>query len=83
MISSMTDQTTVTSRPRVALLRQRSIRTAWACVAVGLLIPFVALWGLRVGWSWRRADGGGQLALIACSLGVFAVRMTLWLTGTT
>lgn len=49
-------------------------------MAVGLLIPFLALGGAYIGWSWRRAEGG-HLALIATGIGVFVVRFTLWLNG--
>jgi hypothetical protein len=77
----MSDQTRAAPRPRAELIRRHSLRRAWLCVAGGLLIPFLALVGVGIGWSWRRAAGGGQLALIAVGATVFVGRLTLWLMG--
>ena len=77
----MPSPTAVTPRPRAALLRERSLRKAWLLVLAGLLIPALSLAGSRIGWSWRRADGGGQTVLIAAGVVVFVVRIALWLTG--
>ena len=77
----MTDATVAAPRPRAELLRRRSLRRAWLCVAVGVLIPFVALIGARIGWSWHRAEGGGQLPLVIGGSAVFIARITLVLVG--
>jgi hypothetical protein len=77
----MTEPAAPARRPRSELVRQRSLRTGWILVGVGLLIPFLALGGAYIGWSWRRAEGGGHLALIATGIGVFVVRFTLWRMG--
>lgn len=80
-IRAVTDQISLTTQPRSALVRQRALRTAWLCVAAGLIVPVVALWGVRVGWAWR--SSGGQVPLIVCGLAVFIVRLALWMSGTT
>jgi hypothetical protein len=76
----MLDHATDVRRPRAELIRQRSLRSAWIFVAIGLLIPVVALLGACIGWSWRRTEGGGHLPLIAIGVTIFVVRLVLWLT---
>lgn len=77
----MTEHAPTARRPRTELVRRRSLRNGWLLVGVGLLIPVVALIGAFIGWSWRRAEGGGHLALIVTGVGVFGVRLALWLNG--
>lgn len=77
----MTEHAPTARRSRSALVRQRSLRNGWLLVGVGLLIPVLALGGAYIGWSWRRAEGGGHVALIAMGIGVFVVRLVLWLNG--
>lgn len=77
----MTEHAVSERRPRSELVRRRSLRNGWLLVGIGLLIPVVALIGAYTGWSWRRAEGGGHLALIVTGVGVFVVRLALWLNG--
>ncbi len=69
------------ARPRVELVRRRALQGGWGCVVLGLLIPVIALRGVYVGVTWRRNDGGGQLALIATGAVVFVGRLALWIAG--
>jgi hypothetical protein len=68
-------------RPRAELLRTRSLRQAWFLVAVGLLIPVLAIVGARTGYRLRRNESGGHMILILAGTTVFVVRLTLWVTG--
>ncbi len=76
----MTDEPIETSRPRQELLRRRAMRNGWLCVAIGLIVPFLALGGAWVGWSARHVDRRGVL-LAVTGVGVFVVRLALWMNG--
>ena len=68
-------------RPRSELLRTRSLRQAWFLVALGLLIPFLALFGARNGYRLRRDENGGHMVLILAGTTVFIGRLAFWLTA--
>jgi hypothetical protein len=74
----MSAQAAPALRSREELLRARGIRRAWIYIAIGLLVPIVALLGSYTGWTVRQADGGGQLALILAGVTVFVVRLGLY-----
>jgi hypothetical protein len=77
----MTQDAATIGRPRSELLRTRSLRQAWFLVALGLLIPVLAILGARTGYRLRKDENGGQMALILAGTTVFVGRLTIWLTG--
>ena len=66
------------ARPRAELLRRRALKEGWLMILVGLLIPFIALGGAAVGWRLRHTDRRHGVALLIAGLGVFAVRLALY-----
>jgi len=65
---------------RLSLGRRHLLRTGWGLVALGVLVPVLALLGAVIGavltyGARRRANA----ALALVGLGVFAVRLVLWL----
>ena len=73
-------QTMPTLQSRQALLRRRSLRSGWLMVAVGVLVPVLALWGGVVGWRMRHVVPTQGWALAGIGTAVFAVRLALWLS---
>lgn len=67
-----------TTRSRSDLLRQRDLRVGWACLAVGLVIPPIALWGVQIGWVNRHRSRAAATALILLGVGIFAVRFGVY-----
>ena len=65
---------------RGELLLKRDVRSAWLCLAVGVLIPLFALGTVYYGVRVRRfgREGTGVL-LIALGLAVFLLRVILYL----
>jgi hypothetical protein len=73
---------TMPQRPllsRQEALRRRRVRDGWILVAVGLLIPFLALWGAVHGWGVREDSPRMGWSLLVAGVAVFTVRMALWL----
>jgi hypothetical protein len=64
---------------REAALRRRDIRNGWIFVAVGLLIPFIALWGAWNGWTLREHAPRTGWSLLISGVAVFTVRLGLWI----
>ena len=54
------------------------MRQAWLLVAVGLIVPVLAILGARKGMRLREQDGSGHVALIALGFTVFAVRLVIF-----
>jgi hypothetical protein len=64
---------------RQEALQRRALKQAWGCVALGLLIPMIALLAVYNGWSLRDSRPGHAWPLIGVGLTVFTVRLALYL----
>lgn len=60
-------------------LRRRHVRNGWLLVAIGLLVPFLALLGAIHGWGVRERSPAAGWSLLVAGVTVFTVRMVLWL----
>jgi hypothetical protein len=65
-------------RPRAELMRRRALKEGWIAVLVGLIIPVVALWAVRVGWNLRDSQRAQGNALMAVGATVFVARLALF-----
>ena len=66
-------------RTRSEALQRRTIRNAWLCMLVGLIIPFIALWGAVMGWQVRPAAPRAGWSLVVVGVTIFVVRMAIYL----
>jgi hypothetical protein len=66
-------------QPRAELLRRRALKEGWASIVVGLIIPVVSLWAVRVGWHLRDSQRAQGTALMAVGTTVFVARLALYL----
>jgi hypothetical protein len=71
---------TAQGKARAELLVRRHIRSGWLLIAIGVIVPILALggpfYGVRVSRFGRRGAGA---ALIAVGFAVFLARLILWL----
>jgi hypothetical protein len=65
---------------REALLR-RDLRRGWALLALGLLIPFLALGSAYIGFGLRRETPRPAWAMLTLGVAVFTARAALYLGG--
>lgn len=58
---------------------RRAVRGAWIAIAVGVIVPVVALWGAVQGWHLRRIGHPHGSILLAIGATVFFARIAAWL----
>jgi FtsH-binding integral membrane protein len=63
---------------RTEALQRRDLRRAWLLLALGLLIPLIALWGAYEGWTARKASPRLAWTIVALGVVIFAVRLALF-----
>jgi hypothetical protein len=68
----------VIGRPRAELLRRRAFKEGWVAILIGLIVPVVALWAVRVGWNLRDSQRAQGNALMVVGATVLVVRLALF-----
>lgn len=63
---------------RTEALQRRDLRRAWLLLALGLLIPLIALWGAYDGWMARKASPRLGWTIVVLGVAIFAVRLALY-----
>lgn len=58
---------------------RRAVRGAWIAIAVGVIVPVIALWGAVQGWHLRRVGHPHGALLLALGATVFLARLAAWL----
>lgn len=58
---------------------RRAVRMAWIALALGVIVPVVALWAAWSGWNLRQVGHPHGSALLVLGLVVFLVRLALFL----
>ncbi len=63
---------------RTEALQRRDLRRAWILLALGLIVPFLALWAAWDGWSARQASPRLGWAIVVLGVAIFAVRLAMY-----
>lgn len=63
---------------RAQAVRRKALRGAWAWLALGLLIPVLALYGAYIGYSHRAEAPRHAWTLVVLGVAIFAIRLALY-----
>ncbi|MBJ7329333.1 MAG: hypothetical protein JHC95_05510 [Solirubrobacteraceae bacterium] len=66
---------------RVELGLKQDVRSGWAAIAVGVLLPGIAIWGAIRGWQLREIGHPHGLPMLVVALTVFFGRIALALAA--